>query len=59
MSNDSVITNVPFLVAVLARQPKFEAVLSEIDIVTNELHYAITNLSAWMKPEYVSKTLVG
>uniref|UniRef100_A0A3Q4AUS7 Aldehyde dehydrogenase n=1 Tax=Mola mola TaxID=94237 RepID=A0A3Q4AUS7_MOLML len=38
-------------------KPKFEAVLSEIDIVTNELHYAITNLSAWMKPEYVSKTL--
>ena len=52
-------SNVPFLVAVPARQPKFEAVLSEIDIVTNELHHAISNLSAWMKPEYASKTLVG
>lgn len=25
----------------------------------NELHYAIVNLSNWMKPEYVSKNLVG
>lgn len=47
-----------FLV-ILARQPKFEAILSEIDMVTNELHYAITNLSSWMKPEYVDKNLVG
>lgn len=40
-------------------QPKFEAVLSEIDAAINELHYAISNLSSWMKPEYVSKNLVG
>lgn len=43
----------------LAFQPKFEAILSEIDITTNELHYAITHLSSWMKPEYVGKNLVG
>lgn len=40
-------------------QPKFEAVLSEIDAAINELHYTINNLSSWMKPEYVSKNLVG
>lgn len=38
-------------------KPKFEAVLSEVEIVTNELHFAIGNLSSWMKPEYVSKNL--
>lgn len=38
-------------------KPKFEAVLSELDIVTNELHYALDNLKSWMQPEYVSKTL--
>lgn len=27
--------------------------------MVNELHYAIANLSSWMKPEYVSKNLVG
>lgn len=40
-------------------KPKFEAVLSEVDASINELHYAITNLSTWMKPEYASKNLVG
>lgn len=49
----------PFLFAVLAHQPKFEAILSEVEMVSNELYYAITNLSSWMKPEYVSKNLVG
>lgn len=43
----------------LAYQPKFEVVLAEIDATINELHYAIVNLSSWMKPEYVSKNLVG
>ncbi|XP_028254600.1 aldehyde dehydrogenase family 3 member B3-like [Parambassis ranga] len=38
-------------------KPKFEAILSEIDIVLNELHYAISNLTSWMQPEYVSKNL--
>ncbi|KAM9393744.1 aldehyde dehydrogenase family 3 member B1 isoform 1-T3 [Pholidichthys leucotaenia] len=38
-------------------KPKFEAILSEIDIVTNELYYAIANLSSWMQQEYVSKNL--
>ncbi|KAG8006720.1 Aldehyde dehydrogenase family 3 member B1 [Nibea albiflora] len=38
-------------------KPKFEAVLSELDLVSNELHCATTNLSSWMKPEYVSKNL--
>lgn len=33
--------------------------LAEIDATINELHYAIVNLSSWMKPEYVSKNLVG
>lgn len=38
-------------------KPKFEAVLSEIEIVINELHHAMTNLKTWMQLEYVSKTL--
>ncbi|KAF6732792.1 Aldehyde dehydrogenase family 3 member B1 [Oryzias melastigma] len=38
-------------------KPKFEAILSEIEIVLNELHYAISNLARWMQPEYVSKSL--
>ncbi|XP_071330922.1 aldehyde dehydrogenase family 3 member B1 isoform X1 [Trachinotus anak] len=38
-------------------KPKFEAVLSEIDIVINELHHAIANFKSWMQPEYVSKNL--
>ncbi|XP_070704721.1 aldehyde dehydrogenase family 3 member B1 [Pempheris klunzingeri] len=38
-------------------KPKFEAVLSELDMVTNELHHAIANFTGWMKPEYVSKSL--
>lgn len=44
---------------VLARQPKFEAIMSEIEIVINELQYAIANMASWMQPEYVSKSLVG
>ncbi|XP_062874768.1 aldehyde dehydrogenase family 3 member B1 [Trichomycterus rosablanca] len=38
-------------------KPKFEAVLSEIDIVANELRYTICNLQDWMQPSYVGKNL--
>ncbi|KAM3836143.1 aldehyde dehydrogenase family 3 member B1 [Diretmus argenteus] len=38
-------------------KPKFEAVLSEIDIVANELYHAIDNLSSWMQTNYVTKNL--
>lgn len=38
-------------------KPKFEAILSEVHIILNELHFAITNLTTWMQPEYVSKNL--
>ncbi|XP_040919289.1 aldehyde dehydrogenase family 3 member B1 [Toxotes jaculatrix] len=38
-------------------KPKFEAILSEIDIVINELHHAIANFKSWMQLEYVSKNL--
>ncbi|XP_077475126.1 aldehyde dehydrogenase family 3 member B1 isoform X4 [Stigmatopora argus] len=37
-------------------KPKFEAVLAEVVMVINELHYAIDNIQRWMQPEYVSKT---
>lgn len=43
----------------LFQQPKFEAILSEVDIVINELHYALANLKSWLQLEYVSKNLVG
>lgn len=58
MCYNSISTNFP-VIAALAHQPKFEAVLSEVDIVINEIHYAINNLSSWMKPEYASTNLVG
>lgn len=38
-------------------KPKFEAVLAEMDIVINELYFALSNLRSWMQPEYVTKTL--
>ncbi|XP_070778633.1 aldehyde dehydrogenase family 3 member B1 isoform X1 [Enoplosus armatus] len=38
-------------------KPKFEAIISEVDIVINDLHHAITNLTSWMQPEYVGKNL--
>ncbi|XP_035770427.1 aldehyde dehydrogenase family 3 member B1-like [Neolamprologus brichardi] len=38
-------------------KPKFEAILSEVEIVMNELHCALGNLTSWMQPEYVSKNL--
>lgn len=38
-------------------KPKFEAVLSELDIVVNEVHFALSNLRSWLQPEYVTKTL--
>lgn len=44
--------------SLLARQPKFESMLSEVDIVINELHYALSNMTCWMQPEPVAKNLV-
>nr|XP_020509746.1 aldehyde dehydrogenase family 3 member B1 [Labrus bergylta]XP_020509747.1 aldehyde dehydrogenase family 3 member B1 [Labrus bergylta] len=38
-------------------KPKFEAVLSEVQIVINDLRYTINNFSSWMNPEYVGKNL--
>ncbi|KAM7386112.1 hypothetical protein PAMA_008972 [Pampus argenteus] len=38
-------------------KPKFEAILSEVDMVINELYYALDNLGGWMKLEYVAKNL--
>ncbi|XP_055008761.1 aldehyde dehydrogenase family 3 member B1 [Boleophthalmus pectinirostris] len=38
-------------------KPKFEAVLSEMDIVINEVHFALSNLRSWMQDEHVTKTL--
>ncbi|XP_027027671.1 aldehyde dehydrogenase family 3 member B1 [Tachysurus fulvidraco] len=38
-------------------KPKFEAVLSEIDMVTNELRYTICNFESWLQPSYVGKNL--
>lgn len=38
-------------------KPKFEAVMSEVDIVINDLHHTIANFTTWMQPEYVSKNL--
>ncbi|XP_068587597.1 aldehyde dehydrogenase family 3 member B1 [Cebidichthys violaceus] len=38
-------------------KPKFEAIMSEVDIVVNELYFAIANLTTWIQPEYVSKNL--
>lgn len=40
-------------------QPKFEAVLSEIDMVVNELRYTIYNLEGWLQPCHVDKNLVS
>lgn len=40
-------------------QPKFEAVLSEIDMVSNELRYTICNFESWLQPSYVGKNLVS
>lgn len=39
-------------------QPKFEAVLSEIDMVVNDLCYTISNLQSWIQPTYVGTNLV-
>ncbi|ROL49321.1 Aldehyde dehydrogenase family 3 member B1 [Anabarilius grahami] len=38
-------------------KPKFEAVLSEIDIVVNDLCYTISNLQTWMQHSYVGTNL--
>ncbi|XP_072550088.1 aldehyde dehydrogenase family 3 member B1 [Salminus brasiliensis] len=38
-------------------KPKFEAVLSEIDLVVNDVCFAISNLHTWMQPTYVGTNL--
>ncbi|XP_063079838.1 aldehyde dehydrogenase family 3 member B1 [Engraulis encrasicolus] len=38
-------------------KPKFEAVLSEIEIVRNDICFAINNLKTWLMPEYVGTNL--
>ncbi|XP_030637002.1 aldehyde dehydrogenase family 3 member B1 [Chanos chanos] len=38
-------------------KPSFEAVLSEIDMVVNDLCYTISNLPKWMQPDHVAKNL--
>ncbi|KAM6957791.1 aldehyde dehydrogenase family 3 member B1 [Aplochiton taeniatus] len=38
-------------------KPKFEAFLSEIDMVANDLHYTLDNFYSWMQLEYSSKNL--
>uniref|UniRef100_A0A8B9GWR6 Aldehyde dehydrogenase n=1 Tax=Astyanax mexicanus TaxID=7994 RepID=A0A8B9GWR6_ASTMX len=38
-------------------KPKFEAVLSEIDLVVNDVCFAINNLHSWMQPNYVGTNL--
>ncbi|XP_041826744.1 aldehyde dehydrogenase family 3 member B1 [Melanotaenia boesemani] len=38
-------------------KPKFETILAEIEIITNELHHAISNISSWMQPEYAATNL--
>lgn len=38
-------------------KPKFEAILSEVHMVLNDIYHALDNLNTWMQPEYVSKNL--
>ncbi|KAJ8345822.1 hypothetical protein SKAU_G00300150 [Synaphobranchus kaupii] len=38
-------------------KPKFEAVLSDIAMVINEICFAINNLHTWMQPDYVGTNL--
>ncbi|KAM9843827.1 aldehyde dehydrogenase family 3 member B1 isoform 1-T3 [Aulostomus maculatus] len=38
-------------------KPKFEAVLSEVELVLGEVHYAISNLRSWMQLEYCAKNM--
>ncbi|XP_043940011.1 aldehyde dehydrogenase family 3 member B1 [Protopterus annectens] len=40
------------------RKPNFESIISEVLFTKNEIVCAINNLTEWMKPEYVEKTLV-
>uniref|UniRef100_A0AAV2KH73 Uncharacterized protein n=1 Tax=Knipowitschia caucasica TaxID=637954 RepID=A0AAV2KH73_KNICA len=39
-------------------KPKFEAVLSELAIVANELIFALSNLRSWLQLEHVTRTMV-
>ncbi|XP_034568053.1 aldehyde dehydrogenase family 3 member B1 [Notolabrus celidotus] len=36
-------------------KPRFEAVMSEVDIVINDIHHVLDNFSSWMKLEYAAK----
>lgn len=38
-------------------KPKFEATLSEFEIVLNEIHYALANMGRWMQPDYAGKNM--
>ncbi|CAL9693950.1 unnamed protein product [Knipowitschia caucasica] len=38
-------------------KPKFEAVLSELAIVANELIFALSNLRSWLQLEHVTRTM--
>lgn len=40
------------------KKPRFEAVMTEVDFVLNDIRSALNNLSSWMKPKYVSKCFV-
>lgn len=39
------------------RKPKFESVISELMLIKNEIVHAMNNLTEWVKPEYVEKTM--
>lgn len=40
------------------RKPYFEAIITEIEFVRNEIHSILNNLESWAKPQKVSKTLM-
>ncbi|XP_046894994.1 aldehyde dehydrogenase family 3 member B1 isoform X2 [Hypomesus transpacificus] len=38
-------------------KPKFEAILSEVHMVLNDIYYALNHLKSWMQHEYVGKNM--
>lgn len=40
------------------KKPRFESIMTEVDFVLNDIRSALNNLSAWMKPKFVSKCFV-
>ncbi|XP_053207712.1 aldehyde dehydrogenase, dimeric NADP-preferring-like [Panonychus citri] len=40
------------------RKPYFEAILTEIEFVRNEIHAVLNDLESWAKPQKVSKSLM-